>query len=227
MVRRLRFGWRPWQEIPPMMPGATIFVIDDDQAMRSSLRRLLERVGFAVATYANAHAFLEAYDPTQPGCVLLDIRMPGMSGLELQQKLAEQGVRTPVIIISAHGDVEKAVRAMRAGAVDFIKKPYKGKELLARVREALELDARVRRQEAERAELAGRFARLTPREREVMALLVAGQHAKEIAHQLGLSRKTVDVHRGHVMAKMQTDSLAELVRMAQHLSDERDDTRPR
>jgi two-component system response regulator FixJ len=205
-----------------MIASATVFVVDDDQAMRKSLRRLFERVGFEVETYADANEFLTGYDPAKPGCLLLDIRMPGMNGLDLQDKLAEDQLDIPVVVISGHGDVEKAVRAMKAGAVDFIRKPYKGQVLLARVREALERDARLRGEKARRADIAARFARLTPREREVMSLLVAGHNAKAIAYELGLSRKTVDVHRGHVMAKMQTDSLAELARMADELPDEID-----
>jgi FixJ family two-component response regulator len=198
-----------------MNTEATVFVVDDDQAMRSSLQRLMESVGLPVKTWASAEAFLEGYDPASPGCLILDIRMPGMTGLELQEKLALDRVRIPAIIISAHGDVEKVVRAMKSGAVDFIKKPYKGKVLLARIREALELDARQRRDEAERADIAAHVARLTPREREVMAHLAAGRSAKQIAFDMGLSRKTVDVHRGHIMMKMQADSLVELARMVQ------------
>lgn len=199
-----------------MDPEPTVFVVDDDEAMRKSLRRLMESVGLAVETHSSADGFLDSYDPARPGCLILDIRMPGMSGLELQDRLGTDRIHIPVIIISAHGDVEKVVRAMKSGALDFIKKPYKGKVLLTRIREALQLDRRIRREEAERADVAARLARLTPREREVMALLVIGKPAKRIAFELGLSRKTVDVHRGHVMTKMQVDSLVELARMILH-----------
>ena len=194
---------------------ATVFIVDDDEAVRESLGRLMESVGLASRSYPDAQAFLDDYDERRPGCLLLDIRMPGKSGLELQQQLVADGIRIPVIIISAHGDVEKAVQAMKAGAVDFIRKPYQGQILLDRIREALKLDEKVRQQERQRAEMADRVALLTPREREIMILLVAGKRPKQIAFELGLSRKTVDVHRGHIMTKMRADSLVELARMAQ------------
>ena len=201
-----------------MNAESTVFVVDDDQAMRASLQRLMESVGLPVKTYASAEAFLADCEPVRPGCLILDIRMPGgMTGLELQEKLAVDSICIPTIIISAHGDVEKAVRAMRCGAVDFIKKPYRGKVLLARVWEALELDARTRRENAERADIAARVHRLTPREHEVMTLLAAGRPVKWIALELGLARKTVDVHRGHVMTKMQAKSAVELARMVRVL----------
>ncbi len=201
-----------------MDPEATVTIVDDDEAMRRSLRRLMEAVGLPVETHPSAEAFLEQYDPARPGCLILDIRMPGMSGLELQEKLLADRIRIPVIIISAHGDIEKAVRAMKSGAVDFIKKPYKGKILLARIREALDMDARRRQAEAEQAHIRARIARLTPREQQVMDFMVSGKSAKQIAFELNLSRKTVDVHRGHVMAKMQVDYPVELVRMVSELN---------
>ncbi len=201
---------------------AVVFVVDDDQAMRKSLARLLDSVGLAVRTYDSAEAFLADYDPERPGCLILDIRMPGLSGLDLQERLAAGGARLPIIIMSAHGDIDKAVRAMKCGAVDFIKKPYKGRVLLERVREALAIDARRRRAAAARAIVAARAARLTPRERQIAALLVAGKSAKQIAFELGLSRKTVDVHRGHVLTKMMADSVVELARMFSNLSSEPD-----
>lgn len=200
-----------------MNSESTVFVVDDDQAMRSSLSRLMQSVGLPVETFPDAEAFLSQCDVRRPGCLLLDIRMPGMSGLELQERLSAEEIRMPVIVISAYGDVEKVVRAMKSGAVDFVKKPYKGNLLLARIREALELDARIRREAAARAEITNRLRRLTPREREVLSLLVTGKPAKQIAFELGLSRKTVDVHRSHVMAKMQVDSVVELVAIAPHL----------
>ncbi|HUT88104.1 MAG TPA: response regulator [Thermoguttaceae bacterium] len=198
-----------------MTTDPTVFVVDDDQAIRESLHRLMESVGLAVQTYPTAEAFLESYDPARPGCLVLDIRMPGMTGLELQEKLARDRITMPAIIVSAHGDVEKAVQAMKAGAVDFLKKPFRAEVLLDRIRQALDLDARIRRKAAERAEIAARFDLLTPRESEVLALLVDGKAPKEIAFKLGLSRKTVDVHRGHVMTKLRADSVVDLVRMAQ------------
>jgi len=198
-----------------MTTDATVFVVDDDQAVRESLSRLMESVGQEVATYAGAQEFLDSYDPSRPGCVVLDIRMPGMSGLDLQEKLARDGMRIPVIIISGHGDVEKAVRAMKAGAVDFLRKPYKAKVLLERIGQALELDAKIRRQEAERAKAAALIAQLTPREREVMGLLATGAPIKQIAYRLGLSRKTVDVHRAHIMMKLQIDSVVDIARLVE------------
>lgn len=198
-----------------MKTDATVFVVDDDQAVRESLSRLMESVGQEVATYAGAQEFLDSYDPSRPGCVVLDIRMPGMSGLDLQEKLARDGMRIPVIIISGHGDVEKAVRAMKAGAVDFLRKPYKAKVLLERIGQALELDAKIRRQEAERAKAAALIAQLTPREREVMGLLATGAPSKQIAYRLGLSRKTVDVHRAHIMMKLQIDSVVDIARLVE------------
>ncbi len=198
-----------------MKTDATVFVVDDDQAVRESLSRLMESVGQEVATYAGAQEFLDSYDPSRPGCVVLDIRMPGMSGLDLQEKLARDGMRIPVIMISGHGDVEKAVRAMKAGAVDFLRKPYKAKVLLERIGQALELDAKIRRQEAERAKAAALIAQLTPREREVMGLLATGAPSKQIAYRLGLSRKTVDVHRAHIMMKLQIDSVVDIARLVE------------
>ena len=200
----------------------TVFVVDDDQAVRESTQRLMQSVDLAVEVYPDAVSFLEGYDPGRPGCLLLDIRMPGMSGLDLQERLVEHGVRIPVIVISAHGDVEQAVRAMKAGAVDFIKKPCQGPVLLERIREALVLDSRIRQIEAERAEIAARAARLTPRECEVASLLSAGDSPKQIALKLGLSRKTVDVHRGHIVMKMRADSLIELSLMMRALEPDDD-----
>ncbi|MCP4592411.1 MAG: response regulator transcription factor [bacterium] len=190
-------------------------MVDDDEAVRESLERLMQSVGLAVEAYPHAQAFLEGYDRSRPGCVLLDIRMPGMSGLDLQDRLLAEGMRIPVIIISAHGNVEKAVRAMKAGAVDFIKKPYKGPLLLDRIRSALAADVRTRHAEAERVDVAARMAKLTRREREVMSMLATGKAPKQIAFELGLSRKTIDVHRGHIMTKMRVDSLVELSHMVQ------------
>ncbi len=196
-----------------MSVGATIFVVDDDEALRKSLRRLLQSVGFTVEAFASAEAFLADYDPDRPGCLILDVRMPGMNGLELQEELTRIGPGIPVIIISASGEVDSTVRAIKQGAVDFLKKPYKGKVLLERVRQALELDARCREEAKKRARAMARLDKLTPRELEVMGFLVEGKSVKKIAFELGLSRKTVDVHRGHIMTKLQADSVVDLVRM--------------
>jgi len=193
---------------------ATVFVVDDDQAMRSSLQWLIESVGLAVESFASADDFLNSYYPGRAGCLLLDVRMPGMSGLELQEYLNAHQIKIPVIIITGHGDVHMAVRAMKRGAVDFIEKPFNDEILLDAIRNALSLDERRRGYQAERAELAARLAHLTPREHEVMDMVTDGRSNKEIANALGVSAKTVEAHRARVMEKMQAGSLAELVRMA-------------
>jgi len=196
-----------------MPTDPTVFIVDDDEAVRRSLRRLIASAGMAVEDYATAEEYADRCDLSRPGCLVLDVRMPGMSGLELQKMLQQKGMKIPVIIISGHGDVPKAVQAMKGGAVDFIEKPFKGEVLLDRIRQAIELDGQVRRRQARRAEVQSRLALLTPREREVMELLATGTPVKQVAYQLGLSRKTVDVHRSHIMMKLQIDSLVELVRM--------------
>lgn len=196
-----------------MPSDSIVFVVDDDAAVCDSLRFLIESVGLQVRTFSSADEFLAAYTPDQPGCLVLDIRMPGMSGLELQEQLAKRGYTLPVIIITAHGDVPSAVRAMHAGAVDFVSKPFNAQSLLDRVHQALAKDARTRRDEAVRAAIAAKVALLTPREREVMDLVVSGMSNKGIAAQLQLSAKTVETHRARVMEKMEAGSVAELVRM--------------
>lgn len=192
---------------------AVIYVVDDDQAVRDSLRWLLESVELNVETCESAQAFLDVYDRDRPGCLLLDVRMPGTSGLELQQQLADQQLSIPIIIITGHGDVQMAVRAMRDGAVDFVEKPFNDQMLLDRVRDAVEKDIRVRRQQTEQLEIRKRLDRLTPRERDVLELIVAGRLTKQIAAELGVSEKTVEVHRSHIMAKTQAKNVAGLVRM--------------
>ena len=192
---------------------STVFVVDDDQAMRNSLKWLIESVAMQVETFDSADAFIRSYYPGRSGCLLLDVRMPGMSGLELQEYLAQQRISIPVIIITGHGDVPMAIRAMKAGAVDFIEKPFND-ELLESIRHALQKDEQQRDQQRQRAEIAERLARLTPREHEVMAMVTGGKANKEIAGSLGVSAKTVEAHRARVMEKMEAHSLAELVRMA-------------
>lgn len=191
----------------------TVFVVDDDQAMRSSLQWLIESMGMRVETYDSAQAFLDAYYPGRAGCLLLDVRMPGMSGLELQAYLAKREHRIPVIIITGHGDVVMAVKAMKNGAVDFIEKPFDDEALVVSIRNALQHDEKQRALRAQRADIAARMAELTPREHEVMTMVTDGRSNKEIATSLGVSAKTVEVHRARVMDKMRADSLAELVRM--------------
>ncbi len=192
----------------------TVFVVDDDQAMRTSLKWLIESTGMQVRTFDSADAFLAAYYPGCAGCLLLDVRMPGMSGLELQSYMAREGYRLPVIIITGHGDVGMAVKAMKAGAADFIEKPFHDEDLLRSIRNALELDERWRVTQTTRAEIAVRLAELTPREHEIMGMVTDGKSNKEMAAVLGVSTKTVEAHRARVMEKMRAESLAELVRMA-------------
>ena len=191
-----------------------VFVVDDDQAMRNSLKWLIESVGMKVETYSTADEFIRNYYPGRAGCLLLDVRMPGMSGLELQEHFLKHQINIPIIIITGHGDVPMAVRAMKSGAVDFIEKPFNDEMLLESIRNALNKDIEQRATQAERAEIATRLANLTPREHEVMEMVTAGKSNKDIAQSLGVSAKTVEAHRSRVMEKMQADSLADLVKMA-------------
>ncbi len=197
-----------------MSSEPTVFVVDDDQAMRNSLKWLIESVAMRVETYSSAKEFINNYYPGRSGCLLLDVRMPGMSGLELQQYLNEQQIQIPIIIITGHGDVPMAVRAMKAGAVDFIQKPFNDEFLLDSIRNAMTLDEKMRNLQSHRAEIAQRLEQLTPRELEVMAMVTDGKSNKEIANALNVSSKTVEAHRARVMEKMQASSLADLVRMA-------------
>jgi len=195
----------------------TVFVLDDDQAARESLRWLLESVGHHVNCYASALEFLERYDGSVPGCLVLDVRMPGMSGLEVQHHLLERGWCLPVIVVTGHGDVPMAVRAMKSGAVDFLQKPYNDQTLLDRIQQALDLCSQRRQSHDELAMIRASYEHLTQREREVAALVVAGKANKVIAIELGLSPKTIEVHRANVMSKMQAHSLSELVQMYMRL----------
>jgi two-component system, LuxR family, response regulator FixJ len=198
----------------PPEPEAIVFVVDDDRAMRDSLRWLLESIGLTVRTYATAAEFLREHQPSQPGCLVLDVRMPGMSGLDLQAELVRRGAELPTIVVTGHAEVAMAVRAVKAGAIDFIEKPFSDQLLLDRVRQALEIDRQSREVRARREEARRRLASLSAREREVLELVAAGKANKEVAAALGLSTKTVEVHRAHVMSKMAVDSLAELIRVA-------------
>ncbi len=191
-----------------------VFVVDDDPAMRDSLRWLIESTGLQVETFADAQAFLARIRPDLPGCLILDIRMPGMSGLDLQTELARRGVGLPTIVVTGHAEVPMAVRAVKAGAIDFIEKPFSDQLLLDRVRQGIDRDRQERDGRARRGEVLRRMGLLTHREREVLDLVVAGRANKEIAAALHLSPKTVEVHRAHVMDKMQASSVAELVRLA-------------
>ena len=197
------------------MPEPTVFVVDDEPAIRDSLAMLLRSVGLASRTFPSAPAFLEALDASAPGCVVADVRMPGMSGLELQEALRARAARLPVIIITGHGDIAMAVRAMKAGAADFIEKPFNEQVLLDAVHRALaQGHADPAPAGSNRAEIEARMATLTPREHEVMLLIAEGRPNKVVATRLGLSTRTVEVHRAKVMEKTGARSLAELVRMA-------------
>jgi two-component system response regulator FixJ len=193
---------------------ATVFVVDDDQAMRNSLKWLIESVGVAVESFSSADDFLVQYQPGRAGCLVLDVRMPGMSGLELLEHLAERNVHIPAVIITGHGDVPMAVRAMKSGAIDFIEKPFNDEALLDAIRRAIVFEEQQRSLHSEHAQIQERLSHLTPREHEVMAMVTEGKSNKEIANTLGVSAKTIEAHRARVMEKMQAGSLAELVRMA-------------
>lgn len=192
----------------------TVFVVDDDPAVRKSLERLGESLALPVEGFASAQEFLAAYDPARPGCIVLDLRMPGMSGLELQERLWQQGTQIPVIMVTAYGDIPSAVRAMRHGAIDFIEKPYRPQSLLERINEALTRDRENRVRRAQEADSRDRVATLSPREHQVMRLLAAGRSAKQIGAELGVSHKTVQVHRARIFEKLKITSVAELVRLA-------------
>jgi FixJ family two-component response regulator len=196
-----------------MSSTSTVFVIDDDQSVRRSLALLLRSGGFNAETFESAQSFLEQYDAERPGCIILDVRMPGMNGLELQRELLDGKSNLPIIFITAHGDVPMAVDAVQAGALDFIQKPFRDDVLIDRIRTALRKNAELRITTARRAETAERIAELTPREREVMDMVVDGHPNKLIARRLGVSERTVEIHRSRVMHKMRAQTLAHLVRM--------------
>ncbi|WP_457674556.1 response regulator transcription factor [Thiolapillus sp.] len=199
--------------------AATVFIVDDDQEVRQALALLMESVGLQVETFESGNDFLQQFDPEQPGCLILDVRMPGMSGLELQARLAAEAIHPPVIIITGHGDVPMAVRAVQAGAVDFIEKPFNDQALLDSVHRALDLDARKRGRASKLAEIRARLATLTPREQEVMKMVVAGKRNKVIALELSVSQSTVEAHRARVMDKMEARSLSDLMRMVLSVED--------
>lgn len=192
----------------------TVFVVDDDSAMRDSLAFLIGTVGLHVEHYASAEEFLDAYDSRVPGCIVLDVRMPGLSGLELMEHLQHDHLAPPVVLITGHGDIPMAVRALKAGAFDFIEKPFSDQVLLERIQQALQHDEGSRRAAYSRAEIERRQRRLTPRESQVFEAVVAGKANKVIADELNLSQKTIEVHRAHVMEKMRAESFADLVKMA-------------
>jgi len=191
----------------------TVFVVDDDDAVRNSLRLLLKSAGIATEVAASAQEFLSSYDTSHPGCLVLDVRMPGMSGLEMQHELNMRGAAIPVIFITGHGDIPMAVEAMQHGAFDFLQKPFRDQDLLDRVQRALARDTEYRARLRQTDKIRERLASLSPREREVLDLVSQGKANKMVAGDLGVSQRTVEIHRAHVMQKMDAGSLAELVRM--------------
>ena len=196
------------------MADGVVYVVDDDAAVRDGLKWLIESVELQVAPCPSAQAFLEAYDRSRPGCLVLDVRLRGMSGLDLQAELARRDISIPTIVVTGHGDVPMAVRAMKLGAIDFVEKPFNDQELLERIQKAIEGDLQARRGDRERADACALLATLSPREREVLDLLVLGKANKEVADQLGLSTRTVEGHRARLMEKLACGSLAELVRLS-------------
>jgi len=200
--------------------GPTVYVVDDDDGMRNALSALLSTVGFTTSVFSRAADFLAQFKPDDPGCLVLDIRMPEMSGLELQQQLNRRGSMLPVIFITGHGDVPMAVQAMKEGAFEFIQKPFRDQDLLDRINHALQQDAENRKGVAKRAEITRRLESLTPRERQVLDMVVDGGANKVIAIDLGLSERTVEIHRAKVMEKMGARSVAHLVKMHLMLTDQ-------
>jgi FixJ family two-component response regulator len=203
-----------------------VYVVDDDPSVRTSTERLVRSVGFKVKTFGSAKEFLNDFGAEGPACLVLDVRLPGQSGLDLQRELAGSGVQIPIIFMTGHGDIPMTVRAMKAGAVEFLTKPYRKAALLDAIRASIERDRASRREWLETRALRQRYEQLTSREREVMALVVAGLLNKQIAGELVTSERTIKFHRAHIMQKMEADSLAELVRMADHLGIAKDSEGP-
>ena len=197
--------------------GATVFIVDDDQSVRTALARLTRSASLHAETFASAKEFLEREHPDGPGCMVLDLSMPGSTGLELQQDMAAADIDLPIVFLTGHGNVPSSVKALKSGAVDFLEKPVDDDRLLSAIKGAVEQSIRTRRDRAKLSEIRGRVARLTRRELQVFRLVVQGKLNKQVAGELGMSEKTVKVHRARVMQKMEADSLAELVRLAERL----------
>lgn len=191
-----------------------VFLVDDDEAICRSLGLLIEDIGLKPQAFTSAQDFLNAYDPAQPGCLVLDVRMSGMSGLELQTRLNELGIRIPTVIMTGHGDVPMAVEAMKAGALDFVEKPFRDQVMLDSIQKAVAVDRRNREADRQRADFRSKLKELTQREQQVMDLLVAGKANKVIAYELGISQKTVDFHRSNILSKLGVNSVVDLVRLA-------------
>jgi FixJ family two-component response regulator len=196
---------------------AIVFVVDDDSSVRRSTERLLRTAGLKVQTYSSAREFLDAHRPEGPACLVLDVRMPGLSGMDLQSELSQLRIHIPIIFITAHGDIPMSVRAMKAGAVEFLTKPFRGRSLVDAVHAAIERDRSAHKERSETQELRERYEQLTPREREVMPLIASGMLNKQVAGELATTERTIKFHRAHIMQKMKAQSLPELVRMVEKL----------